>query len=360
MRSPWLLALASVTIAAAGVAACKNEHRPPVSNTVATTPPTVTPGVGDGGADGGTAGALFTTTRRPRAIAVDDTSIFVSFPRGTSPDGGTLDGAIVIAPRGGGEPATLLGGGSPTELLRVGTFLVWIDEGTAVGTGSVNVVELGTGTPHAVLGNLETPTAIATDGTRVFVTSRGPSLGITIDSAPLAGGLAQNLTTTLVGEIAPAGIALDTQNAYFVGQSRFGGTLFRVPLTGGPAEVLWTPPSGTPGDVLVADARAFVTLDAAGDTSSIVAVPVGGGSATPLVAGLNHPSRLGVSGTSLYWTNEDATVGAVLRAAIDVATPDVVVLASRIDSPHAIAIADGVYVTASAPNAKGAVYKLAK
>ncbi|MDB4997858.1 MAG: putative serine/threonine-protein kinase pknH [Myxococcaceae bacterium] len=360
MRSPWLLAVASVAIAAAGVSACKNENRPPVSNTVAASPPTVTPSTGDGGAEGGTVGALFATSRPPRAIAVDDTSIFLSFPRGTAPDGGTLDGSIAIAPRGGGEPATLLGGGSPTELLRVGTFLVWIDEGTAVGTGSVNVVELGSGTPHAVLGNLEAPTAIATDGTRVYVSSRGPSLGITIDSAPLAGGLARNLTTTLVGEIAPAGLAIDAQSAYFVGQSRFGGTLFRVPLSGGPSEVLWTPPSGSPGDVLVAGARAFVTLESPGDTSSIVAVPVGGGSPTPLVAGLNHPARLAVADAKLYWTNQDATLGAVLRAAIDVATPDVVVLASRIDSPHAIAVADGVYVTASAPSAKGAVYKLAK
>jgi hypothetical protein len=361
MRSPWLLAVLSVAIAAASLGACKNTDRPPGSDTIGTAPPSAANPSTDGGTQTGVAGALFTTSTTPRAIAVDGASIYVSFPRGTSPDGGAFDGSIAIAPRSGGQPTTLVSGGSPTELLRVGKFLVWIDEGAAVGTGAVYAVELAAGaTPRALLGNLETPTAIATDGTRIFVASRGPSNGITIDSVPVAGGLAQNLATTLVGEIAPAGIALDAKNVYFVGVSPFGGTLFRVPLAAGPAEVVWTPPSGSPGDVVVADGRAFVTLEGAADTSSIFAIPVDGGSPAALVTGLNHPARVAVADGNIYWTNQDAARGEVLRASIGVATPDVTTLRSGIDSPHAIAVADAVYVTASAPDAKGAVYKLTK
>lgn len=360
MRSPWLLAVAALAIAGASAGGCKEADRPPVTD-LAVSPPTKGAPTGDAGGQNGVAGALFTTSAPPRTIAVDDTSIFVSFARGTAPDGGAFEGSIAVAPRSGGVPQTLVSGGSPTELLRAGTSLVWIDEGTAVGTGSVNAVELTAGaTVRTLLANLETPTAIATDGTRIYISSRGPSLGITIDSVPIAGGLAQNLTTTLVGEIAPSGIALDAKNVYFVGVSPFGGSLFRVPLAAGPAEIIWTPASGTPGDVVVTDGRAFVTLEAPGSTSSIVAVPVDGGPATAFASGQLHPARLAFADGNLYWTNQDAALGAVLRASIAVAAPEVITLRSPIDSPHAIAVTDAVYVTASAPNATGAVYKLSK
>jgi hypothetical protein len=360
MRSLWLFALVPLAIAGASGAGCKNADRPPIAE-LATSPPSVTPPTGDAGEQNGVAGALFTTSSPPRAIALDGASVYVSFSRGTAPDGGTFEGSIAIAPRGGGVPQTLVSGGSPTELVRAGTTLVWIDEGTGIGTGSVNAVDLTAGaTPRVLLANLDTPTALATDGTQVFVSSRGPSLSISIDVVPAAGGRATNITTTLVGEIAPAGIALDAKNVYFAGVSPFGGTLFRAPLSAGPAEVLWTPASGTPGDVLVADGRAFVTLEAAGDTSSIVAIPVGGGPPVPFASGLNHPARLAIVDTDLFWTNEDPTRGAVFRASITGASADVATLASGIDSPHAIAVADAVYVTGSAPDAKGAVYKLAR
>jgi hypothetical protein len=359
----WLLVLASCASLAIGAVVaigCKNEERPAVAD-LARTPPSASLPRDAGGEGGAVAGALFGTASPPRAIAVDSSSIYVSFGRGTAPDGGAFEGSIAVAPRGGGEPVTIVTGGSPTELLRVGTSLVWIDEGTAIGTGGVFAVELAAGaTPRALLSNLEAPSAIASDGTQILVSSRGPSLAIAIDSVPLAGGAGQNITTTLVGEIAPAGIALDAKNVYFVGISRFGGTLFRAPLAGGLAEVLWTPASGAPGDVAVADGRAFVTLEASADASSIVSVPVNGGPATPLLTGLDHPARLAIADTDLYWTNQDPARGAVSRASIAVAAPEATLLRDRIDSPHAIAVADAVYVTASAAGGKGAVYKFPK
>jgi hypothetical protein len=42
----------------------------------------------------------------------------------------------------------------------------------------------------------------------------------------------------------------------------------------------------------------------------VVSAPTAGGSLTPLVSGLDDPSALAISGSTLYWTNANSSANA--------------------------------------------------
>jgi hypothetical protein len=307
---------------------------PPVgvgsTNGVATT-------VVDGGTSAGTgAVALVDGIPMPHGLALSDTSVLFT--------SGTRSAAVIASvPKTGGVVTPLVVGAVfPTELLDVNGVLVWIDLGTSVEAGAVFKLDPATGATTQISAPLDSPSAIASDGTFVYIASNFESGGVSIDRVPLAGGPDFSVTTVL-GDFTSAGMVIDSQNAYFVGVSLAGGVLYSVPLTGGPADTLFSTNGGTFGDVAVTGGNVYWALDTpALGGATIFSIPIGGGAPTVLAATQPHAVRLAFDPASLFWTT--GADGEVISAPLGGGATTVV--ASGLNSAfHIAAPAEAIYVT---------------
>jgi hypothetical protein len=286
------------------------------------------------GEAGTTGQALVDNISAPHGLALSSTDVFFSSGTGTA--------AISSVPTAGGAVAPLVRGLTlPTELLLVNGLLVWIDLGSSAQAGAVFKLDPSTSVAAQISGPLQSPTAIASDGRYVYIASAFPSGGVSIDRVPLASGPPFSVTT-VVGDFTPAGMVIDARYAYFVGKTLAGGAVYRVALTGGPAEALWSTNGGTLGAVAVTGAHLYWTLDAPNaGAATIFSVPITGGMAVALAAQQPHAERLAFDNVSLFWTT--GTDGQVVRVPLSGGASDVV--ASGLGSALHIAVSDAVYVT---------------
>ncbi len=344
MRAHLLVAL--VCTLAYAAASCDRDHdeRPPTLDSVprpaagGSTTPSLDASVAlDGGA---TAVTLVNDIPAPQGLAVSGTTVF--FTSGTiAGDGGTTT-TIGSVPTTGGAVVPLVSGPAfPTEILDVNGVLVWIDRGRSVTTGAVFKLDPATAIASQISAPLNTPTAIASDGTCVYIASTFESGGVSIDRVTLATGTPFSVTT-VVGDFTSAGMVIDSRNAYFVGASLAGGVVYSVPLTGGPAEPLFSTNGGTLGDVAVAAGNVYWTLDTpAAGSAQIFTIPIAGGPAVVLAAMQPHASRLAAGSTSLFWTTgaDGEVIGAPLGGGATA------VVASGLNGAFHLAAADALYVT---------------
>lgn len=343
MRAHLLLAL--VCTLAGALASCDNDDSRPPTLDHAPTPMAggaTVPGVDASAAgDGGTNPVILVDNiPAPQGLALSDTTVF--FTSGTIVGDGAATATIGSVPKTGGTVVPLISGPAfPTEILDVGGVLVWIDRGKSVETGAVFKLDPTTGVASQISAPLETPTAIASDGTFVYVASTFQSGGVSIDRVTLASGTPFSVTTVL-GDFTSAGMVIDSRNAYFVGASLAGGVVYSVPLTGGPAEPLFSTNGGTLGDVAVTAGNVYWTLDTpAAGGAAIFSIPIGGGAAVTLAAAQPHAARLSFDSASLFWTT--GVDGEVISAPLGGGATTVV--ASGLNGAFHIAAADALYAT---------------
>jgi hypothetical protein len=224
------------------------------------------PPPGDGGRDGTNDGVasdggvttLASDQRQPLGIALSATEVYWSNV-GVIDDGGVAvaTGSIVRAPRGGGPSEILVPKLTEPQIVQYGSTgttgdtLVWSVANDNVYEGAVSELILSTGKLKEAATAQEAPLGVAIDSENVYwVSSTGA--GLFVQSANLATG-----TTTMLGltedDNEPGCIAVTPEGAelralYVTGYAPTGpgGAVYEVPLTGGTMNVVWSTTVGRP------------------------------------------------------------------------------------------------------------------
>lgn len=218
-------------------------------------------------------GTVTTLTRvagtQVRWVAADDARVYFAT---AAADALTAD--IASVPKDGGAPVTIASAVMmPTQFASDAQFIYWVFGGTLAGEdilsdGAVRRVAKAGGAVQTLAGGLSFPLSIAVAGGNVYFSESGIAAGN--NSAGLrrmaaAGGAVEHL----FDGFPVRSIAVDDANAYFV-VSRVGTGLV-----------------------------------------DIERVPAAGGSATPMVTGLDSADGLALAGGSLYFTAATAELPSI-------------------------------------------------
>lgn len=151
---------------------------------------------------------------------------------------------VVVVPRDGSAPSLLTVGDQPRSLAADATHLYWVTQGTSSIAPALRRASLAGGAAETLATLTRPGSEVAVDATRVYWTDGLGSDG-TLQAMPLQGGAPVTLTTGLPFTGA---LVLDDAYAYVAFTGAFdepntpydplGGGILRVPLAGGPAEVL--------------------------------------------------------------------------------------------------------------------------
>jgi hypothetical protein len=203
---------------------------------------------------------------RPQGIALDAANVYWV----NSGNYGASDGSVVEMPLSGGVPVTLASGrNAPGALILAASRLVWTE------AGGLWTVGLSGGTPTSIAS--PSPGGfgmLAFDGTDVYWTN-ADGTGGTIQKVPLSGGAQVTLAPT--GSVSwPTGIAVDSTAVYWAtlytgGTENSWGTIVRAALDGSAPCTIYS--GAQPG-------------------------------------GTAHPMAIAVDSTSIYWTGQ----GGVMKA----------------------------------------------
>lgn len=222
------------------------------------------------------------------ALAVDSSSVY------------WVDSASLRkVPLSGGMVTTLssAGGNAYPNQIAVSAGTVYWPTGT-----SILATPAAGGTTTTLASGQSNATSVATDGVDLYwFGSNG------IFKQYLSGG-----TPVSLAAATPAGadaIAVDASNVYWLDASG-GSSLLSVPIGGGQVSTMASNLGGTQNFVwgLALDSQRIYWSA----TSSIGALPIGGGTATTLASSQNVPNGIASDGTNVYWVNHGD--GTIMRA----------------------------------------------
>lgn len=333
MRNVWALAVFLV-------ACSKTEVMPPPIGDPDGSVPLPPPGH-SGGGDGGTsdAGSALATASNPKGVFVANGFVYyTNFATGAS------DGTVSVVPTTGGAPTDLATGQNGPWAITVAASTVFFTLAPTSGTGGLSSVSTSGGGVTSIQSGVTGAVGVVTDPTNVYWTNDpGAGGGALVWFALLSGGAPKQLLD-FGSDLTPTGLAI------------FGTDLY-VPTSGTQAAVLQGGTSGAPNlapldsqySVTFADAVAttdtvYATIDDVAPSGAIVSFPRLGGPAKTVAGSLNHPARLALDGTNLYFTApNDGDVWVVDLTQSSAPT----LVASGLAAPLPIAVADAVYVGAS-------------
>jgi hypothetical protein len=191
---------------------------------------------------GGSASVMATDINNLLGIAVDSTNVYWT----TAGEGS--DGAVSMAPLGGGSAVALASGlHEPGPIVARAGALFWIDRADKV----IYELAAGSSTVQAIAPDQSTPIAIAVDDNRVYWSNSDGSIA----SVPIGGGPAATLAT---GGMSPSGLASDGASVYWA--DGVAGTISSVPVTGGHVSVLASAQL-SPGFVVVDETSVYWAAD---------------------------------------------------------------------------------------------------
>ena len=283
---------------------------------------------------------------RPLWIAIDGTSVY------WANSDTAVRGAILKAPLGGGAATPLLTRGTPGGIAVDNTNVYWSGYSPdGDGTTALWKIPLAGGeTTKLATGFMNDPIAVGPDG--VYGTGSVDG-GVTIVSAPLAGGATTALVpaSSLRQTFASYGIAVDATSVYWVTFSD-PSTVMKVPLGGGSPTTLGSAPGGGFGLALDATSAYWISAKA------VTKVGLQGGTPTTLAAtGGQGTQGIAVDDTHVYWS-DGGSPGSVYKVPIQGGAT--MLLATNLQHPTGVAVdATSVYwVNAGDGGATGSVMKL--
>jgi hypothetical protein len=235
---------------------------------------------------GGTPVQIATTiTPDPRAITIDSVNVYWVTDY---LNGGTGD--VWKAPIGGGTAGTRLATGQGyLQGIAVDTANVYYSDSN----GTVRKVPIAGGTPTALATGVSSPFGVAVDFYNVYWTS---TTGIYKQSltAPFATTMIQPVMTGST----PFSLTIDTLRAYWGDNGGYG--VMQGSLSGGGAVTLKSP-AGSVAGIAVDTSNVYWAGDS---TNTIAKTPIGGGTVTVLSNVLGtQPWGIAVDGTNVYYTN---------------------------------------------------------
>ncbi len=280
----------------------------------------------------------------PGPVAIEGSTVYVAMheasshrplPAGSPPGAATWQSTLFAVPLAGSAPRKLavIFGPPITDLAVRGGTLYF----ACAGCGTVSSLRPGDAAPRTLAAAQHEPWAIAVDATHVYFTSRGTAPA-NADGAllrvPLAGGPAE---VVAAGLSSPMRLALDDDEVYV---ARLGtrareyqdSSIVRVAKRGGPAVLLAT----SPGDVsgLAADGAGvyWSCQGRQGGDGAVFRVDRAGGQPLRLASGMTAGS-IALDATSVYWTSWDGGVRRVPKRGGAAVT-----LGSGQDRPQHIAV----------------------
>jgi len=291
--------------------------------------------IGDGGAifDGGDGGSTaLAIASNPKAVVVFGGNVYY-----TNYASGGTDGSLSTVPTGGGTETDLATGLSAPWALSVGGGFAFFTTAPTAGTGAVYSIPTTGGSPTPLQSTATGALGIVNDGTNVYWTLA--TSGVNIEMVAMSGGTPKDLLD-FGGDITPTALTI-SGTSLFVGTT---GTQAAV-LTGltsgsGNLSELDTPTSVTMGDVVASSTNVYVTIDDIAPNGQIISYPRGTGSPQTIATSLNHPQRLALDGTNLYFT--DPTGGNVW--VVDLTSNTTSLYVSGLNAPLPIAVSDALYV----------------
>lgn len=339
---PRSIALGLILAAAGLAVACRSIPEHPANLDGVVTPPVGggTP-PGDSGTDAAAA-TTFATVPNARGLFLGGGYLYVS----SIGDGGAT-GLVVRAPIGGGTAETLIeNAAEPWAVVANDERVIFSTAASGTGAGSIYGFLLAGTTIDTLTASVTGAYGLALDGTTaVYYTESSTTLGVE----------RRSLTTAAVDRIVTSNV-LATGNALAIaGQDLFvvasNGNAYRAPVLGGVLEALDLPLAGALVDLALDDTTVYAALDLPAPNGAIVAYPKLGGAVRTVLSGLDHPGRIVVQDSRVYYTEPAA--GNVGWVATTGGNP--VALATGLDGPYALAVGDGVYV-----GTKTAVLRLPK
>ncbi len=317
-------------------ACTQNEVLPPPLGDFDGTVP-VPPGgsIGDSGSifDGGDAGVTaLALASNPKAVFLAAGNVYY-----TNYASGSTDGSLSTVPTGGGTETDLATGLSAPWALTVAGGFIFFTESPTAGTGAVMSLPTTGGTPTPLQATATGAIGIVSDGTNVFWTLA--TSGTNIEMVAISGGTPKDILD-FGGDITPTALTL-SGTSLFIGTTGTQAAVLSGLTTGsGNLSELDTPTAVTMGDVVASQTNVYVTIDDVAPNGQIISYPRGTGSPQTIVTNLNHPQRLALDGTNLYFT--DPTGGNIW--VVDLTTNTSTLYASGLNTPLPIAVADALYV----------------
>jgi hypothetical protein len=331
----------SVTLTLLLFAACKDEVVPPNLGDFDSAGP-ISPGNGtgsDASAEGGEGGVV-STASNPKGIFVS--SGFVYYTNFAS---GGADGRVSVVAASGGTVADLATGLTAPRGISVAAGTVFFTLDPTAGTGGLSSVPTTGGSVTSIQTGVTGAVGVAVDATNVYWTN-DPSVngGALVWFVPLVGGTPKQVLD-FGGSLTPTALTIATTDVYVSTDGQQAAVLAGTTSGSTNLTPLDTPAVITYADVAVSPTTVYATVDDVSPSGAVVAFPRVGGPVKTVVGNLNHPQRLALDGTHLYFT--DPNGGKVWVIDISQATPAATVVASGLTSPLPIAVADALYVGAA-------------
>jgi hypothetical protein len=269
-------------------------------------------------------------------LAVDATSVYwyaQTAPVVTDAGGG---GAVMKVPLGGGA-VTTLATGFPTAMALGGSDVFWVEGGPNSSQATIESVPIAGGTSTTIAIAIP-PTAVASDGTNVYWTDGAVG---TVIKMPIGGAAPITLASQQEN---PVGLAIDAKSAYWGVASAAGvnGAIVKAPLSGGQAAVTLATGAFLPADVAVDAANVYWSTVYG---TQIFAAPIAGGAITTLASQQENAFDIAADGTNVYWTSSGTVPGtsSVMKVPVGGGTPTALVCGLNVDLAGITVDATSVY-----------------
>jgi hypothetical protein len=244
---------------------------------------------------------VFAAAADPQTITLDGTNAYWT----NDPPGGTGIGSIAYLARAsaaGAAAKTLAPNLSePLFVANANGYVAWSGVGTV---GLVNVMSL-TITSTFTTSASSSVAGVAVGPTDAYWLSNSGGV-ISVQSAPVIGGSAVQVGTVSTASL-PAGLSIQGNTLYFAAfadpsssSPGSGGAIYQAPIAGGSTPTaMQTFSSGTPNDVVTDSANIYWT-DLYANGGSVFSMPLAGGPITTMASTLGVPHYLAVDSTNVY------------------------------------------------------------
>jgi hypothetical protein len=257
---------------------------------------------------GGPVATLASGQSTPAAIAVDTTNVY------WVNEAYTPQATLMKVAKAGGSAQTVLAPLVGIDSIALGTGAVYLGGSL----GAVTSVPLDGGSPTIVVpGNTEV-TSLVVAATRVYWMDLGAgALAAAVKASPLTPSGA--VTTLASGLSGATNLVADATYLYSIEVAAGFSHIVRVPLAGGPVQVIASDSPAALAVPIAIDAAHIFWARTSPSMGEVVEAPIGGGAPTVLASASGQtPVSIAVDGSNVYWSTDSSSVsssGTIMKLA---------------------------------------------